>query len=74
MALTLRNIKGSALTWTEMDENFSYLDNKIIMNVPNNITVLNNFKETNGVVTYNNIPINMGSIGTIAEFEAALLS
>ena len=29
MALVLRNLKGSELTWNEMDENFMYLENKI---------------------------------------------
>ena len=28
MSLTLRNTKGSKLTFTEMDDNFTYLDNK----------------------------------------------
>lgn len=29
MNLALRNTKGSALTHTELDDNFSYLDSKI---------------------------------------------
>lgn len=74
MALTLRNVKGSELTWNEVDGNFSYLDNKINNNALSNATVLSNFTEVAGEVFYNGTSLVDTSVGTIAEFEAALLA
>ena len=64
MALTLRNVKGSALTWDEVDSNFTTLDTKIDNNVLSNTSVLLNFTEVDGKVLYNGAEIGGTSSGS----------
>lgn len=64
MALTLRNVKGSELTWTELDNNFTTLDTKIDNNMLSNSAVLVNFSELDGKVLYNGAEIGGTSSGS----------
>lgn len=88
MALTLRNTKGAALTHEELDSNFVTLDGKIAgtetaitaldtkvnNNVLSNASVLVNFSEVAGELLYNGTSLVDTIVGTIAEFETALLA
>ena len=58
MALTLRNLKGSMLTWSEVDNNFLYLDGKIDTNIMNP-----DWLATNGYAQILNKPTTLGGYG-----------
>lgn len=49
MGLILRNIKGSKLTYSELDGNFTYLDQKINENIPSQTSVTTNNMEWQNV-------------------------
>lgn len=58
MALTLRNLKGSELTWSEVDTNFIYLDGKIDTNIVNP-----DWSATDGYAQILNKPTTLGGYG-----------